>query len=154
MCFRPPIKLYNILKDPFAQFLPENSAYCTRPEINGLHRQTCDHLEIQDIYPEILWSFTNKLKKTLAEAVYWKNPGGVMQWRINYDTKCWIAMGTEGRKNTIIHEVCHLAVEKIHGHNARPKKDEVAVLDHGEQWQALMLKCGEEPFLDNPWRYR
>jgi hypothetical protein len=64
-----------------------------------------------------------------------------------------MAIGASGRRNTIIHEVCHLAVEKIYGHKKKVPKGEIPVLDHGEQWQDLMWKCGEHPFLEINWDY-
>ena len=148
------MKLYNIVSDPFAKLLPENSPYCTKKQINTLHRDTCKTLNISDIYPKILWSFTKNWRATLGEADYWEDDTGNMQWRIKYCSKSWIAIGKDGRKNTIIHEVCHLAVEKLYGHNARPKKGEECVEDHGEHWQDLMHKCNENPFLDIKWNYR
>lgn len=147
------LKLYDLIDDPFRMLLPENSSLCTRKEIDNLHKETCENLGILDIYPEILWSFTKKLRH-LAEAVYWKDSKGLPQWRINYDTKRWIALGSEGRKNTIIHEVCHIAVEKIYGHTRRPKKGEEAVTDHGKHWQDLMYKCNQPPFPECVWVYR
>ncbi len=39
-------------------------------------------------------------------------------------------------RNTIIHELCHLAVWQRHGRRARP---------HGAQWQTLMRALGEVP---------
>jgi hypothetical protein len=147
-------KLYNLISDSFAELLPENSPFCTRKEIDSLHRYTCEFLEIIDIYPEVLWSFTDKMRTNLAEASYWTDPDGKPQWRVVYDTKKWIAMGKEGRKNTIIHEVCHLAVEKLYGHRGKPEGDKPVVTDHGEHWQELMTRCGEEPFKEDCWRYR
>lgn len=146
--------IYDILEDPFSSFLPENTQYCTRQEIDKLHQKTCSILSIDDIYPKILWKFTPNLRKCLAEASYWEDTSGEMHWQITYDTKAWISMGTEGRKNTIIHEVCHLAVEKLYGHNNRPKKNEIAVTDHGRHWQQLMIKCNEDPFMPQEYKYR
>ncbi len=39
-------------------------------------------------------------------------------------------------RNTIVHELCHLAIWERHGLRARP---------HGPQWQALMRAMGETP---------
>jgi len=149
------IKLYNSVSDPFARYLPENSPYCTRKQIDKLHRDSCKITGISDIYPEILWSFTKHFRECLGEASYWKDPTTKkMQWRTKYCSKSWLAIGQAGRRNTIVHEICHLAVEKLYGHKARPKKGEECVEDHGEHWQSLMRKCGEEPFLTINWNYR
>lgn len=149
------IKLYNIFQDSFACFLPENSLYCNRQEIDILHRETCKKLGIDDVYQELLWSFSKHFRNTLGEASYWiDDHTKKMQWRIKYCSKSWIAIGELGRRNTIIHEVCHLAVEKLYGHNARPKRGEECVKDHGEHWQRLMHKCNEDPDLDIKWNYR
>jgi SprT-like family len=149
------IKLYNNISDPFAKFLPENSPYCSKHHIDNLHRETCKILDISDIYPEILWSFSKYFRDTLGEASYWiDDTTKKMQWRIKYCSKSWIAIGKAGRRNTIVHEICHLAVEKLYGHKARPKKGEERVEDHGEHWQNLMNRCKEDPFLVINWNYR
>lgn len=44
--------------------------------------------------------------------------------------------GEEFSRNTIVHELCHLAIWQHHGRRARP---------HGPQWQQLMRAMGEEP---------
>jgi len=148
-------KIYNLIDDPFAKFLPEKVGYCTRESINRLHEETCRKLGIIDVYTDILWSYTKNFRDCLAEASYWKDPETKkMQWRIKYCSNSWIGMGEDGRRNTIVHEVCHLAIEKLIGHKARAKKGEKLVLDHGEQWQELMHKCGENPFLKLQWNYR
>ena len=114
------IKLYNNVSDPFARYLPENSRFCTKEQIDTLHRVSCKVLKINDIYPEILWSFTKHFRECLGEASYWKDPvTQKMQWRIKYCSKSWLAIGESGRRNTIVHEVCHLAEEKLYGHKKR-----------------------------------
>jgi len=68
-----------------------------------------------------------------------------MKWLLRYSSKFWPTLSDAERRNTIIHEVCHLAVERLYGHCAKPKEGEILVLDHGSQWQSLMTKCGEAP---------
>ena len=148
------LKIYNKLGLSFINYLPENNKYCINRDINSLHRETCALLNISDIYPEILWSFNKNFRNTLGEASYWMCPEAKkMQWRIKYCSKSWMAIGAAGRRNTIIHEVCHLAVEKIYGHKTRAPEGEECVLDHGKQWQDLMWKCKEPPFLEIHWNY-
>lgn len=101
-----------------------------------------------DVYDELVWRFNDRLRAVYGQAEYWRDENKKMNWKIQYATKYWIPMGVDARRNIIIHEVCHLAVEKLYGHCARPRKGEEAVLDHGEQWQELMLRCGEDPFLE------
>ena len=144
--FRPPKPLF--VDNPYQILLPQFTLYCKREEIDALHRHTCRRLGIEGIYPDIRWSFNSRFRAILGQAEYWCDESGKMRWKIQYASKYWIPMGVEARRNTIVHEICHLAVEKLYGHCARPKDGEERVLDHGEQWQELMLKCGEEPFLD------
>ena len=145
------MKLFEALQDPFIAFIPSQLQYCRREDVDRLHRETCEILGISDIYPDILWSYTDKLRNALAEAEYWKDENG-RNWRIKYDTRRWIALGAEGRKNTIIHEVCHHAVEKLYGHGKKESGERIE--DHGSHWQELMLKCGEPPFPEVFWCYR
>lgn len=149
-----PIKLYNITPDGFSGLLPENAPYCSRGEIAQLHKETCQLLGIERLYPKILWSFSMHMRNAVGEACWWFDDLDKKQWRIQYCTKSWIALGAAGRRNTIVHEICHLAVEKIYGHNARRRKDQECVTDHGKHWQDLMEKCGEDPFMDVEYVYR
>lgn len=146
--FRPPQPL--LLENPYKQLLPQYTIYCKRAEIDALHRHTCKMLGIEDIYPELRWNFNDRLRAVLGQAEYWRDENQRMRWKIQYASKYWIPMGVSARRNIIIHEVCHLAVEKLYGHCARPTDGSTPVLDHGSHWQNLMIKCGEDPFLEIP----
>lgn len=54
--------------------------------------------------------------------------------RIRFSTLFWPSMTESQRRNTVIHEVCHLVAHKLYGPFIKP---------HGREWKALMLDCGE-----------
>jgi len=137
--------LINPFDDPHAQWLV--GKYSTTDEIQALTKETCETCGIMDIYPDIEWKFEKRFKTTLGEASYWADSEGKNYWLIKYSSLMWLPLGDTGRKNTVVHEVCHLAVERLYGHCSRPKKGQERVLDHGKHWQDLMKKCGEDPFL-------
>jgi hypothetical protein len=146
IAFRPRAPL--IMENHYKQLLPRYTIYCKKEEIDSLHRHTCRKLGIENIYNELRWNFNDRLRAVLGQAEFWEDEADKKQWKIQYATKYWIPMGIAARRNIIVHEVCHLAVEKKYGHCAKPKQGETQVKDHGWQWQKLMHRCGEEPFLN------
>lgn len=116
LCFRPSKPLF--LENPFQELLPEYTIYCKRAEVDALHRHICKKLDIMDVYDELVWRFNDRLRAVYGQAEYWRDENKKMNWKIQYATKYWIPMGVDARRNIIIHEVCHLAVEKLYGHCA------------------------------------
>lgn len=137
-----------IPENPYSIWFPDGTKYCNRKDINELHREVCETLNVFDVYLGLTWKFEPKFRSILGQAEYWNDSKGHKYWRIRYASKFWLPLGEAGRRNTIIHEVCHLAVEKLYGHCARPEKDKERVLSHGKHFRELMLKCGEDPDLD------
>ncbi len=133
------ISLKNLFDDPYLKWM--TGPYCKSSDIEDLMRETCKTCSI-DIFQEIVWYFEKRFTSTVGLAEYWTDSKGNQHWRIRYAAGMWIPMGSEARKNTIVHEVCHLAVEKLYGHGW---KEGVRVTDHGKHWRELMIKCGEDP---------
>jgi len=145
------IDFLSSLNDPYNNLMPENKKYCNKKSIDILHCWTCEKLGVPFLFPKIVWKFEKKFRSTLGEAEYFIDTQNRARWRIRYALKPWMDISEEARCNTIVHEVCHLAVEVIHGHGY--KSDEEYVFDHGTHWQELMYKCGEDPFLDFPTKW-
>lgn len=113
-------------------------------EIDRWHAHYCRLAKIPELFPLIEWEFSKRLRSAVGVAEYWED-GGEMHWTIKYSSNHWLQMTPEARRNTIAHEICHLAVEKLYGHCARPKDGREPVLDHGRHWRELMAICGEDP---------
>jgi len=134
-------KIHTLFPNPQLSYLPVFQQYSSTIEVDQLHESLCKKLAIEDILTNFSWSFSNRFRNTFGEAEYFKEKG-TMRWRIRYASRFWILIGAEARKNLITHEVCHLAVEKLYGHG---KQSHGFVYDHGQEWQDLMIKCGEDP---------
>jgi len=135
--------LKTLFDDPYLKWM--TGPYCTSVEIEALMRQTCKTCGISDIFSEIAWRFEKRFTVTLGQAEYWTDSCGKNHWLIRYAAGMWIPIGVEARKNTIVHEVCHLAVERLYGHCWKPKPGQERVTDHGKHFRMLMKKCGEDP---------
>jgi hypothetical protein len=133
-----------IPESPYSIWFPDEAKYCNKKDINLLHLDTCKNLDIYDVYLKLIWKFEPAFRCTLGQAE-WDDDGN---WWIRYASRFWLPLGELGRRNTIVHEVCHLAVERLYGHCSRPKAGQERVLDHGIHWRNLMEKCGEDPDLE------
>ncbi len=133
-----------MIDSPYLKWIPGHAKYCSIKDIDKLHLATCKKLGIMDVYKNLQWRFEKRFRCTYGQAEYWEEKGK-MKWLIRYASKHWMLIPKEERRNTIIHEVCHLAVERLYGHCGRPKNGETPVLDHGSHWIDLMAKCGETP---------
>ena len=135
-------KRCHTLHTPYSQWFPSHAQLCNRKEIDDEHLKCCNILNIPDVYTNLEWKFETKFRCTEGQAE-WDEEQYPGKWFIRYSTKCWIPMGLAGRKNTIVHEICHLAVEKLYGHGNIV--DNRRVTTHGTHWEQLMRKCGEDP---------
>ena len=148
----PQLKLtpgFCVPDNPYLKWMPGVANYCDDKSINLYHRELCEKLDIFDVYLGLIWRFEKNFRRILGQAEYWTDDAGKKCWRIRYATKFWLPMGEAGRRNTIAHEICHLAVERLYGHCARPGPGQEKVLDHGSHWRDLMFKCGEDPDAEN-----
>jgi len=140
-------KAWFILDTPFASLFPEFADCCSPKEIENLHKFYCQELDISDILKNFTWRFERRFTATLGQAEYWDDEkSGETKYLIRYATRYWIPMGAINRRNTIAHEICHLAVEKLFGHGN--VVNGIKVSDHGYHWKLLMYKCGENPKMD------
>jgi SprT protein len=77
--------------------------------------------------------WNNKFVRRIGDAIYYfKNCFGI----IRLSTKLWPLASASQRKETVVHELCHIVKQKNCGHYKQP---------HNEEWKELMLQCGVEP---------
>jgi len=120
-----------IFDDPYIRWMV--GKYCRSEEINTVIKQTCATLGHAGYEKEITWSWERRMTATLGYAV------GERQ--ITFSASLWLALSDDNRKNVIVHEVCHLFVQKLFGHNR--VIDGEKVTNHGQHWKDLMTKCKE-----------
>lgn len=135
------------VRTPYKFWFPKYNKYCDFNDVDKLILKTCDLLKISDIYPVINWEFSSRLRDTLGQAEYWTE-NNEKKWNLKFNARHWIPIGEYARKNVIVHEVCHLAVERLFGHCHRTTETQERVLSHGSQWKSLMAKCKQNPDLE------
>jgi len=122
---------------PYSKWLKGD--YCAAEEVQKCIADTCNQCGIGHIYEHIEWCFSSRFKTTLGQAEAWLDKeDGRKRWSIKLASRLWMEMSPAERKNTIVHEVCHLAAMHLY-----TELDD----DHGPEWQALMRKCNEDPFM-------
>lgn len=86
-------------------------------------REACEFWKIP--LPSIV--FNRRLKTTAGRAFYKKG-------LVELNPRLWERMSEEERRNTLFHEIAHIAAYLIHGETG-----------HGYHWKKLMLDAGENP---------
>lgn len=89
----------------------------------------------------IKWS--NRFTRVMGQARF-KPVNGNYNATINFSTKLWHLASPEERRDTVIHEVCHVVANFRAKETSRPYPE-----DHGATWRSLMMKAG----INNPQRY-
>lgn len=108
-----------------------------KEEVRGWVIESLETLGYPDLLEklEILWN--ERFTARMGDARYNYSTG---QCRVRFSVPLWPRASQEERRQTAIHEVCHI----VAGHRAhtvglrRPQP-------HGHEWQALMRRCGLEP---------
>lgn len=77
--------------------------------------------------------WNKRFVKKFADAGYGGNPPRGI---IRIGTRIWERASETERRETIIHETCHIVAFHLHGTEIKP---------HGTEWKAAMAKCGVEP---------
>ena len=101
------------------------------------------------LYLRIDWS--NKFTSRMGDALYARENEQVLKsnekYRINgiiarvrFSIPLWPRATEEERKETVVHEICHL----VAAHEAFLEKRKISN-KHGYEWQSLMRKAGVEP---------
>jgi len=92
-----------------------------------------DELEILESL-EVEWNkrFTSRLGSARSIKV-------TESFRLRFSVPLWPRATPKERRDTVIHEVCHLVAQK------RAWARGVKIQAHGPEWQRLMRECGIEP---------
>ena len=76
---------------------------------------------------KVTWDWNRRMSATLGRAIYDDN-------HLQFSTKLWAEVTPDRRRETVIHEGCHLAANELFDHR-----------EHGEPWKRLMQICSVEP---------
>lgn len=94
-------------------------------EISDLLIDTCFMLDADDLIPRLSWEWNGRFTTRMGDATW---PAAV----IRLSTPLWPRASVEERRETVIHELCHV----LTGHKFG-KMD-----GHGARWQSLMREAG------------
>jgi predicted SprT family Zn-dependent metalloprotease len=125
------------LPNPYKHWL--RGSFTSARDIQKVVKETAIRCKVKDIYPEITWGFSNRLVASVGIAQWWVDDYGNKYWDMRFASQLWMGMEPDDRKNTIVHEVCHLAIQRLHDHSTP------GIKTHGDEWRELMLVCGEDP---------
>lgn len=108
-------------------------SFLLKSEIDGQIKETCEKLGFADLVAKIRWCWNSKLTRAIGRATYRKNV-------IDLSHKLFQLISPTERRDTIIHEVCHLiAYEKFVVRGGR------SIKGHGPEWKMLMRQAGGTP---------
>lgn len=80
---------------------------------------------------QVQWN--KRFTRKFAEAGYGTCP---LRGRIRISPMIWERATAEQRRETVIHEACHIVAYHVHGLDIKP---------HGVEWKSAIKKCGVEP---------
>jgi SprT protein len=116
--------------------------YTTRQEAYELINKTFIKCGQPDLVGKVSIQFNARFTSRMGDAVYWKrNDRG----RVRLSSPLWHYASADERRNTIIHEACHILAERenqknyIIGRGRRPKR-----VGHGLAWREFMGRAGIE----------
>lgn len=102
-------------------------------DIDSQVKRTCEILGFPDLITKIRWRWNARLTRSIGRATYRK-------MFIDLSTKLFMLLSPTQRRDTIIHEVCHLiAYHKYVTLLGRRIKG------HGKEWKMLMRLAGGTP---------
>jgi SprT protein len=93
----------------------------------------CDCNEVPELFQVIVVEWNRRFTRRLGDGMY--SPT-TFRARIRLSIPLWPRASDQDRRETVIHEACHVIVKYKHG---------AFVADHGPEWKAAMLACGVEP---------
>lgn len=77
----------------------------------------------------ITWTWNGRLTRAIARAHFHVT-------KIELSSRLFPLLSVDEQRDTVIHEVCHLAAHHLYG---------PSVAHHGREWRALMVKAGGKP---------
>ncbi len=101
--------------------------YSTDREVGVLIQDTFELLELKEYGQRVGWSWNMRLRTTLGRA-------DAEQSVMEFSSFMWPTIAPPMRRETVIHESCHLAAFEAAEEEG-----------HGPVWRAMMLHCGLEP---------
>ena len=96
-------------------------------------RFACDCNEVSELAQVIVVEWNRRFTRRLGDGAYSRT---TYRARIRLSVPLWPRASEEDRRETVIHEACHIIVAYQYG---------FAVPPHGAEWRLAMKHCGIEP---------
>jgi SprT protein len=106
--------------------------YTTTNEIRDLVSETFARLGCPELDRVTRVEWNGRFTRRMGDARYMANHIRGTH-RVRFSTPLWPRASVEERRETVIHEACHIAAAHIYG---------PGVQAHGREWKALMRKAG------------
>ena len=95
-------------------------------------RFACEHNDVPELAQALLIEWNGRFTRRLGDAAY---NSTTFRARIRLSTPLWPRASDEDRRETVIHEACHLITFYKFGQ----------VAQHGLEWKEAMRNCGIRP---------
>jgi len=96
-------------------------------------RFACEHNSVPELAQVILVEWNPRFTRRIGDASY---SSTTFRARIRLSSPLWQRASEVDRRETVIHEACHVIVGYKHG---------FAAAAHGAEWKEAMRNCGVEP---------
>lgn len=103
--------------------------------------QTCQILGVPQFVEMIDVVISHKMQTSLATASMKRN-GDKREYILKINERLWIRASDEEKRNTLIHEICHLVEFYNYDKIQRTRAG------HGPVWESYMRKCGLNPYCE------
>ena len=104
-----------------------------RHRIREWIRFACEKNEAEELAQAVIVEFNRRFTRRMGDALY--NRYRYLA-RIRLSVPLWSRASTDDRRETVIHETCHIIVKY---------KLDPFTPDHGAEWKQAMKNCGCEP---------
>ena len=102
--------------------------YNTMTEIHGLIKETFNLCGEPELYERIKVQWNSRFTRRMGDAIYYRRSG---TGRVRFSPVLWDRATPEERRETVIHEACHIVAEKNH-----------PGASHGPVWKRYMRQAG------------
>ena len=96
-------------------------------------RFACDCNEVPELAQAVLVEWNGRFTKRLGDAAY---NSITYRAKVRLSIPLWPRASDQDRRETVIHEACHLVAFYKHG---------VVAAQHGSEWKEAMKNCGIRP---------
>jgi len=95
-------------------------------------RETCEANKCPELAQGIIVKWNKRYTSCMGKALY----RGQWDMTVSFSVPLWPRANQEERKQTVIHETCHIITRHHYGYQVKP---------HGREWKRAMMRAGVNP---------